>query len=83
MKVRVVQADLVNTGSSCKKRLQIPSDLVNKLRKERLIYISGSMAIRGGSASSFLSIQASLDYLHSENVFKSVGNKIRPAASLP
>jgi hypothetical protein len=53
---------------------------MNKLREERLIYRSGSMATRGSSASSSLSIQASLDYLLSKSVFKSVGAKLSAAA---
>jgi hypothetical protein len=73
MKVGFVRVDLVNTSSSSKKRHQIPSDLCEQTEERELIYGAGSLAARSVATSSFLQIQASLDYLISKNFFKSVG----------
>jgi hypothetical protein len=77
MKIRFVQAYLVNTGSSSKKRLQIPYDLCEQTEERELIYGAGSLAARSCTTSSFLQIQASLDYLHSKSVFKSVRVEVK------
>jgi hypothetical protein len=76
-KVWFALADLVNTGSSSKKRLQIPSDLCEQTEERELIYGAGSLAARSDAASSFLQIQASLDYLLSKKTFKFVSPKIK------